>query len=251
MNIFIPGTDARMQAAKTEALARGHTLAEAMDCDIALLPLPDSSSAAAPLLSLAGQKRRVYHGRLHPSQKKALANRGWQLINLQEDDAYIRENALISAEGALHAAMTRVDFALRGALCAVVGYGRIGQELTRLLLALGARVRVIARREESRQLAEKDGAQAFDIARMAEALHGAQVLFNTVPSQIIAPDALHALSSGALIMELASPPYGFDLEAARALGFDAVLESGLPSRYAPRTAARLLMDHLEAGEQHG
>ena len=251
MNIFIPGTDARMQAAKAEALARGHTLAEAMDCDIALLPLPDSSSAAAPLLSLAGQKRRVYHGRLHPSQKKALANRGWQLINLQEDDAYIRENALISAEGALHAAMTRVDFALRGALCAVVGYGRIGQELTRLLLALGARVRVIARREESRQLAEKDGAQAFDIARMAEALHGAQVLFNTVPSQIIAPDALHALSSGALIMELASPPYGFDLEAARALGFDAVLESGLPSRYAPRTAARLLMDHLEAGEQHG
>ena len=86
---------------------------------------------------------------------------------------------------------------------------------------------------------------------MAEALHGAQVLFNTVPSQIITPDALHALSSGALIMELASPPYGFDLEAARALGFDAVLESGLPSRYAPRTAARLLMDHLEAGEQHG
>ena len=251
MNIFIPGTDARMQAAKAEALVRGHTLAEAMDCDIALLPLPDSSSAAAPLLSLAGQKRRVYHGRLHPSQKKALANRGWQLINLQEDDAYIRENALISAEGALHAAMTRVDFALRGALCAVVGYGRIGQELTRLLLALGAEVRVVARREESQQQAEKGGARAFGIADMAEALHGAQMLFNTVPSQIITPDALHVLASGALIMELASPPYGFDLDAARALGFDAVLENGLPSRYAPRTAARLLMDHLEAGEQHG
>lgn len=251
MQIFIPGTDARMQAAKDEALARGHTLTEAADCDIALLPLPDSTGAAAALLALSGHKRRVLHGRLYPSQKKALQNRGWQLISIQEDDAYIRENALISAEGALHAAMTRVDYTLRGACCAVVGYGRIGRELTRLLLALGAQVRVVARREESRQLAESSGAQAFGMAEMTEAFRGAQLLFNTVPSQIIAPAALHTLAPKALIMELASPPYGFDLENARALGFDAVLESGIPSRYAPRTAARLLMDHLEAGEMHG
>lgn len=251
MQIFIPGTDARMQAAKAEALARGHTLAEAMDCNIALLPLPDSTGDAAPLLSLSGQNRRVLHGRLHPSQKKALQNRGWQLINLQEDDAYIRENALISAEGALHTAMSRVDYTLRGALCAVVGYGRIGQELTRLLLALGAKVHVIARREASRTQAKTDGAQAFDIPEMTKAFHGVQVLFNTVPSPIIASDTLQQLSPGALIMELASPPYGFDLTAAKALGFDAILESGIPSRYAPRTAARLLIDHLEAGEQRG
>lgn len=251
MHIFIPGTDARMQAVKDEALARGHTLAEAVDCDIALLPLPDSTGAAAALFALSGHKRRVLHGRLHPSQKKALQNRGWQLTNLQEDDAYIRKNALISAEGALHAAMSRVDFTLRGAHCAVVGYGRIGQELTRLLLALGAEVRVVARREESQQQAEKGGARAFGVDEMAEALRDVQLLFNTVPSQIITPAALLALAPKALIMELASPPYGFDLEAARALGFDAVLESGIPARYAPRTAARLLVDHLEAGEQHG
>lgn len=248
MHIFIPGTDARMQAAKDEAIARGHTITDAIDCDVALLPLPDSTGAAAPLLSLSGKKRRVLHGRLHPSQKKALENRGWQPVNIQEDDVYIRDNALISAEGALHAAMSRVDYTLRGARCAVVGYGRIGQELTRLLLALGAKVHVIARRKASRTQAKIDGAQAFNTAAMAEAFCGVQMLFNTVPCRIIDCEHLQSLLPGALIMELASPPYGFDLEKAHSLGFDAVLESGIPSRYAPRTAARLLMDHLEAGE---
>lgn len=251
MHIFIPGTDARMQAAKDEALARGHAITDATDCDAALLPLPDSTGAAAPLLSLSGQNRRVLHGRLHPSQKKALENRGWQPVNIQEDDTYIRENALISAEGALYAAMSRVDYTLRGAQCTVVGYGRIGQELTRLLLALGAKVHVIARREASRRLAADHGARAFDLSEMAKAFCGVQILFNTVPSRVIDCGHLQSLLPGALIMELASPPYGFDLEKARSLGFDAILESGIPSRYAPRTAARLLMDHLEAGEQHG
>ncbi len=251
MNIFIPGDDARMLCVREEARLRGHTLSAAEDCDIALLPLPDSTAAAAALLALSGKGRLVLHGRLLPSQKKALMNRGWTLKNIQEDEDYIRKNALISAEGALHAAMSRVDFTLRGALCAVVGYGRIGRELTRLLLALGAQVHVVARREASRQQAMHDGARTYDIAEMPQAFSGIQMLFNTVPSHIITPEALRRLQPGALVMELSSPPYGFDMEAAKALKHNAVLESGIPSRYAPRTAARLLMEHLEAGESHG
>lgn len=251
MHIFIPGDDARMQAVKKEAVLRGHTLTDAIDCDTVLLPLPDSSHSVAPLLTLNGKKRAVFHGRLLPSQNKALQNHSWMLINIQENDAYIRENALISAEGALFAAMSRVDFALRGASCAVVGYGRIGRELTRLLLSLGADVCVVARREASRLQAMCDGAKAYDVAETAHAFRGVQILFNTVPSRIITREHLQSLLPGALIMELASPPYGFDMEAAKELGLNAVLESGIPSRYAPRTAARLLMDHLEAGERHG
>lgn len=251
MYIFIPGDDARMQAVKEEALLRGHALTDAAHCDTALLPLPDSNNAVSALLPQSGNNRLILHGRLSASHKEALISHGWRLKNIQEDESYIRENALISAEGALHAAMSRVDFTLRGALCAVVGYGRIGQELTRLLLALGADVRVIARRQASRLQALCDGAQSYAISEMSTALNNAQLLFNTVPSRIIEKEHFQPLAPSALIMELASPPYGFDLAKAKSLGFDAVLESGIPSRYAPRTAARLLMDHLEAGEKHG
>ena len=115
MNIFIPGQDARMQAVREEALLRGHAPTAADDCDTALLSLPDSASDVSQLLALSGKKRRVLHGQLHPSQLKALKNRGWLPENIQENDAYIRQNALISAEGALYAAMSRVPYTLRGA----------------------------------------------------------------------------------------------------------------------------------------
>lgn len=251
MHIYIPGHDARMQLLKEEALARGHTLADALHCDMGILPLPDSRTATAQVSGVDGHGRTLLHGRLEAAQAEALHQQGWQLKNIQEDADYVQKNAFISAEGALFAAMQRVDFTLRGAQCAVVGFGRIGRELTRLLLALGAEVRVAARRETSREQAVSAGAKAYDTAHLHNALNKAQILFNTVPVQVIDSQALATLAPGALILELASPPYGFDLQKAREMGFDAMLESGIPSRYAPRTAARLLMDYMEAGDAHG
>jgi len=251
VNIFIPGEDARMQALKEEALARRHTLTDAMDCDIGILPLPDSRSAYPPLLSIDGKGRTLLHGRLDPSHEDILRRHGWRLKNIQADEDYIRQNAFISAEGALCAAMQRTAFTLRGARCVVVGYGRIAKELTRMLILLGARVRVVARRKSARLKARFRGARAFDMNHMPQAFSDAQVLFNTIPCQIINAQAFERLLPGTLVMELASPPYGFDLSLAKNMGLDAVLESGIPSRYAPKTAAQLLMDHLEAGEQNG
>ena len=247
MHIFIPGDDARMQLLKEEALARGHMLTDAAHCNAGVLPLPDSGSAVDAVLTEDGHGKLLLHGRLSTSQAETLLSRGWTLKNIQEDDAYIQKNALITAEGAIFAAMQQVDFTLRDAPCAVVGYGRIARELTRLLLAMGAQVQVAARRESARLQAALAGAQVCSTERMPEAFHGIQILFNTVPSQIITGQVLSALSPGALVIELASPPYGLDMELARSMGLRVLLESGVPGRYAPRTAAKLLMNHIEAG----
>jgi len=250
MHIFIPGDDARMQALKKEALARGHTLSDATHCDAGILPLPDSSSAFASMLNTNGQGKLLLHGRMSPAQTEVLHAHGWVCKNIQENDAYIEKNALISAEGAVFAAMQQVGFTLRGATCAVVGYGRIGKELTRLLLAMGAEVHVAARRKVSRLRAALAGAASCSIEHMPQAFSRVQILFNTVPRQIITLPTLKALAPDALVIELASPPYGLNMDVARATGLHVLLESGIPTRYAPQTAARLLMDFLEKGGKH-
>ena len=70
-------------------------------------------------------------------------------------------------------------------------------------------------------------------------------LFNIIAAecpqaQVLDEAALAAVDAGAELIDLASPPYGFDVDAARALGLNAWREPGLPGRYCPLSAARVL-----------
>lgn len=235
-----------MERLRVEALTRGHCLSDAAGCDAAVLPQPDSQGFSEKLAQCAGRGRCAIVGRLTENACTALQNAGWRVIFAQQNEDYALKNALLTAEGAVYCAMDKSKRALRGSVCCVVGYGRIGRELARLLAALGAHIRVAARREAARREAQSAvGAAAFDIPLPESALQGCDMVFNTVPAAVLGDRELLRLPPDALIIELASPPYGVNLEAARRLGLAAYIESGLPARYAPVSAARLLMDLAE------
>ena len=69
----------------------------------------------------------------------------------QDAPGFAERNAAISAEGAVFHAMGETDATLEGLPVMVLGYGLFGRETARRLNALGARVTVLARREEARQ----------------------------------------------------------------------------------------------------
>ena len=168
--------------------------------------------------------------------------RRWDLqyVNLWEDEQLLRENAYLTAEAAVASAMQRTRLAMAGMRCAVIGYGRIGRSLTEILLNLGAKVTVISAREAKRCAAREAGADAAALANIAEALHGQDVIFSTPPTTVIDEEALRHVDTDAILIDLASPPYGFDLEAARAHNLRAFREPGLPGRYCPLSAARAI-----------
>ena len=169
-------------------------------------------------------------------------DRRWDLqyVNLWEDEQLLQENAYLTAEAAVAAAMRRSKVSMAHARCAVVGYGRIGRSLTEILLNLGAEVTVLSRTEGKRSAARESGAQAVELERAAKVLPGKQLIFTTPPAPVLDGTALDAVDAGAELIDLASPPYGFDLEAARELGLHATREPGLPGRYCPLSAARVL-----------
>ena len=162
-----------------------------------------------------------------------------------QDDAFLRANARLTAEGAIYRAMQRQGQALLGATVLITGFGRIAQELTVRLVAMGAFVVVCARNEPQMRRAHEMGAHPVPLSQAASALRQAEVIFSTVPAHVLGKRELDRIAPEALVIELASPPYGMNMEMARHMGVNVVLESGVPGRYAPMNAGAALFDAAE------
>ena len=162
-------------------------------------------------------------------------------LDYLKDEAFLYENARITAEGALMLLGTHTEGTVFGMDVAVIGMGRIAECLCPLLRALGARVTVYARRPEVLARARAMGAQTV---RFQEALPTSavqhQVICNTVPHVLYSRELLAAARRDVLLLELASLPGGFDADAVHALGLRYVNGQGLPGKYAPRAAGELI-----------
>lgn len=165
----------------------------------------------------------------------------FDVVDLSEDEVFLIENAHLTAEGAIFASMRKSRFAIHRNTCLVVGFGRIGMALTRMLTGFGARVTVAARRENARARARMFGAIAVDMDEMKTHLPAQRVIFTTPPERVLNENDLRLISKDAMLIELASAPYGFDRELAKKLGLNAWLEAAVPGRYCPESAARVLL----------
>ncbi len=174
---------------------------------------------------------------------EAAKARGYRVFDLAKDEALTVKNALLTAEGALSLFMTARDASVLGSRVLVLGSGRVAKCVCRVFSALGSNVTVAARRREALAWAELFYKGAVPLTQGEplgrEFLSSFDAVLNTVPARVVPVDAL---SRGALYIELASPPYGVDIEAAKAVGVDVRLASGLPGKYAPVSAARIIAD---------
>ncbi len=243
MRMYIVGADERSCFLAELAREKGHLVVDEPPFDVVILPLP-RWTAEEEVLAMLPPGQRVVVGQTDGSFEALAQEKGWQLLRVLQDEEFTLLNAIPSAEGAVYAAMRHAPYTLHGANCVVIGYGRIGQVLTRMLRGLGAHVTVVARRQESRDAA---GPGSLAIDQIKDALPDVQVLFNTVPSPLIGKEELDLMQESALLIELASAPYGIDLPLAQSMGLRAWLEAGIPARYSPKTAAEIWLSYIERG----
>ena len=221
--------------------------------DCVLLPLPCDSDGVlrAPLsdlrvplpqlLTAAAPGTHVFAGKAPEALRSACRRGGLPLTDYLHREDFALRNAALTAEGAL-SILLQGDGALRGSRILIVGFGRIGRFLSDMLRRMGADVTVAARRPEDRALAELTGCRALRFADVA-APAAWDAVVNTVPATVLGAPELAAFG-GARLLELASPPYGFDLAAAQALGKQVELCGGLPGKCAPQAAAAALRDTI-------
>lgn len=235
-------------------------VAEAIEgADILLLPLPasvDGVTLNSPLAQTSERLRMsrisemardgaiVIGGKIPEAFARTAEKKGLTVKDYFESEDFQIKNAYTTAEAALSIAMNALDRNIRGARVAIAGYGRIAKHLATLLMAIGARVTVAARRESDVSFAESLGCESKRITEgvswWRDLTRGYDVIYNTVPTWIFGRDFLSAVDKKTLIVDLASAPGGVDIRAARELGSNVSWATSLPGKYAPRSAGEII-----------
>lgn len=189
---------------------------------------------------ICGTAARVYAGAVKERSREIAASFGIDLIDYGAMEEIALENAVPTAEGAVETAMQAMNVTVRGSRFAVIGYGRCGSELARLLKAMGAEVCGIARSGKDRAKMRNDGITPLSFESLITAVNGAEITFNTVPFNVFDCHTLSLLNEGRVIVELASAPGGVDRECAARYGVRVIHAPSLPGKYAPKTAAEII-----------
>lgn len=198
-------------------------------------PLSVEKHSAAELLAPLCPGTAVFAGMAGESLRQICRERGLPLF-----DYYVREelqlkNAALTAEGAMELLRPRA-----GQRVLISGFGRIASLLAQRLLAAGAEVTVAARSALQRARAEAMGCAAVDMGKWGGDY---AAVVNTVPAAVFSGADIAAFPD-AMLLELASAPYGFDFAAARAQGREIVLAPGLPAKHNPKAAAKAVLDTI-------
>ena len=149
----------------------------------------------------------------------------YETVDLLEDPWYLARNANITAYCALELALAKLPVTLEKCPVLVIGWGRIGKCLAKLLQGLGACVTVAARKESRRVMIEALGYKSCPI----ESIHTEQyrLIINTVPAMI-----LPSVPGTGLKIDLASTP--------GMAGRDVLQAKGLPTLLAPESSGELI-----------
>ena len=156
---------------------------------------------------------------------------GYRKLDLLQDSLYVSQNAAITAHCAIRLALTQLPCILEGCPVLVIGWGRIGKCLARLLRQLDACVTVAARKETDRAMLLALGYNSADANALRPDAY--RVIFNTAP-HLLLPEC----EANALLIDLASSP--------GITGSQVIWARGLPGKDAPESSGALIAQRIAA-----
>lgn len=170
------------------------------------------------------------------------ANR--KLVQLFERDDVAIYNSIPTVEGTIMMAIQHTDFTIHGSRVAVLGLGRVGMSVARTFQALGAKVKVGARKSEHLARITEMALEPFHLNNVVAEVKDVDILINTIPMMVVNATVISKMPAHTLIIDLASKPGGTDFRYAEKRGIKALLAPGLPGIVAPRTAGQILANVL-------
>ncbi len=150
-------------------------------------------------------------------------------IDLLKEPQYLAENAMITAHGAIRVALRETQYILPDRRILIIGWGRIGKCLSKLLSNMGCCVTVAARKETDRAILSALGYTSCSVVEMNT--QGYDIIFNTAPALLI-----DGYNAPATVIDLASQ------QGIR--GKNVITARGLPGKEFPASSGKLIAESI-------
>ncbi|KDE49580.1 MULTISPECIES: dipicolinic acid synthetase subunit A [Geobacillus] len=196
------------------------------------------------MVQKTAQQCTIYSGISNAYLDELVKKTGRKHVQLFERDDVAIYNSIPTAEGTVMMVIQHTDFTIHGSRVAVLGLGRVGMTVARTFAALGAKVKVGARRSEHLARITEMGLVPFHLNDLEKEVRDIDVCINTVPHLIVTASVIAKMPPHTLIIDLASKPGGTDFRYAEKRGVKAILAPGLPGVVAPKTAGQIIANVL-------
>ena len=176
--------------------------------------------------------------------KEELDANGIQFTDLLKREEFSVLNTIATAEGTIQIAMEETQRTLHGSNVLVMGFGRIGKVLAKMLDGIGAKVYCEARKNEDIYWIKAYGYNPIHLNDLNENLGKFDIIINTIPFQILDEERLNLVKKESIIIDLASNPGGVDRRAAREKNLKVIWALSLPAKVAPLTSAEFIKETI-------
>lgn len=186
----------------------------------------------------------IFAGMIDDKFRTALEMKGAGVHDYFEREDLAFANAVPTAEGVVSVIKDNVPFTIHSSRAAVTGYGKCSEAVSNLLKAMNCSVTVSVRSPAQYAKAKADGHRVCFLKDLNKHADKFDIIINTVPAPVIGRDVLNRVRRDALIIEVASAPFGVDFESAREMDIKVIKASSLPGKTAPATAGKIIADAI-------
>jgi len=233
------------------------TLEESLkSSDIVIGPIPISSDNAhinTPFsektvtideLSLNIKGKKLIAGSIKPELYQLNDDTEIETIDILNREELAVLSAISTAEGAIQIAIDESTKTIHGSNILILGYGRIGRVLAKMLEGMGANIYCEARKNIDLAWIKAYGYNPVHENELNKSLSKYDIIMNTIPAMILDEKRLKKINKDCLIIDLVSKPGGVDRVAAKKLNLKTIWALTLPGKVAPLTSAEFIKDTI-------
>ena len=226
--------------------------------EIIIRPVPmtnDAENLSAPfseekisinelLQKMAGKNKTFLAGQLSEKIINSCQENNINYIDLLKREELVVLNTIATAEGAIQITMENTQKTIHGSNVLIMGFGRVGKVLAKMLDGIGAKVSCEARKNSDIAWIKAYGYTPIHLSELESELGNYDIIINTIPFQILDENRLKYIKKDCTIVDLSSNPGGVDRRAARSLGIKLIWALSLPGKVAPMTSAEFIKETL-------